>query len=85
MVRQWRGLPQFYRDGGGGASAGTSFAGILGLSDVSGFTAANPQLARNADSYFGLRANSPARSAYPAPLGLGTLRADTTLFLDIQQ
>ena len=78
----------------GGTGAGTSFAGnlyagTLGLGSSSGFTAVNPLLARNADGYFGLAAGSPAidaaSPAYPAPPGLGALRADSALRLDIQQ
>ena len=79
----------FSGTGAGTAFAGNLYAGTVGLSSSTGFTAVTPQLARNADGYFALTAGSPAIDAasvaYPAPPGLGTLRADSTLRLDIQQ
>lgn len=78
----------FSGTGAGTSFAGNLYAGTLGLSSGSGFTAVNPQLARNADGYFGLTAGSPAidaaSPAYPAAPGLGALLADSTLHLDIQ-
>ena len=78
----------FSGTGAGTSFAGNLYAGTLGLRSSTGFTAVNPQLARNADGYFGLTAGSPAidaaSAAYPAPPGLGALRADSTLRFDIQ-
>lgn len=79
----------FSGTGAGTAFAGNLYAGTLGLSSSAGFMAVNPFLARNADGYFGLTAGSPAidaaSPAYPTPPGLGALRVDSTLRLDIQQ
>lgn len=78
----------FSGTGAGTSFAGNLYAGSLGLSSSSGFTAVSPQLARNADGYFALTAGSPAidaaSAAYPAPPGLGGLRADSTLRFDIE-
>jgi hypothetical protein len=68
--------------------AGNIYNGTLGITIGSGMTNANPQLALNADGYFGLSSSSPAIDAasasYPAILDITNIDDDPTLAFDIQ-
>lgn len=67
--------------------AGNIYQGTLGISIPSGMTNADPQLALNAQGYYGLSSTSPAidtaSSSYPAILDIANVDDDPSLSMDI--
>lgn len=77
----------FINSNGSTSWLGNIYQGNLAFAIPSGMTNINPQLALNADNYYGLPSTSPAINAavsgYPAILDIANIDDDPSLLLDI--
>jgi hypothetical protein len=77
----------FINSNGSTSWLGNIYQGNLAFAISSGMTNINPQLALNADNYYGLSSTSPAInssvSGYPAILDIANIDDDPSLLLDI--